>query len=191
MPRALILGAFLTSLYYFFVYDNGDIQLKAIAATKADLATQKKTLTDVTAKLDRAQEYQRSAAEMGEALNKLLSYIPENFRVQDFMKTVSEEAKIAGLNIINISESRNTEATKSPDFEALGVSVDLQGTFAQEMTFLANLTKQKQIFLIDRFSLDGDASIRNSTNNSGEQEAPMLAFKGEIKAYRYVGKKKS
>jgi type IV pilus assembly protein PilO len=191
MVRALILGVFLTSLYYFFVYDSGDAQSKSIAGAKADTNLQKKTLSDLTAKVDHAHEYQRSASEMGEALNKLLAYIPENFRTQDFMKTVSEEAKIAGLNIIHVGESTAFEAKsdKHPEFEALGVSVEFEGTFAQEMTFLANLTKQKQIFIVERFSLDraGNATVHDA---SGEQESPMLSFKAEIRAYRYVGGKK-
>lgn len=193
ITRALILGLFFTSLYYFFMYDSGDMQVKAIAAAKSDITLQKKQLVDVTAKLDHAHEYQRSAAEMGETLNKLLAYIPENFRLQDFMKTVSEEAKVAGLNIIRVDESTGLNSgpdqKQHPDFEELGVSVELQGTFAQEMTFLANLTKQKQIFLLEKFSMErmtGNVVV----NNGDEVDSPMLNFKAEIRAYRYIGAKK-
>src|SRR5258708_722850 len=106
MLRALILGFFFASLYYFFVYDNGTAQENAIKAAETDKQQSSLQLTAVNAKLDKAHEYQRSAAEMGEALNRLLSYIPENFRLQDFMKVVSEEAKVSGLNIIRISENK-------------------------------------------------------------------------------------
>lgn len=187
MVRALILGAFIASLYYFFIFDAGTTQQSSIASMRADIVSQQKQLTEVSQKLDRAIEYQRSAAEIGEALNKLLAYIPENFRLQDFMKTVSEEAKVAGLNIIRVSENHNSNynSAKRTDFEELAVSVELQGTFAQHMTFLSNLTKQKQIFILQKFTMD-----RDQNNGAGnEMEVPILSFKGEIHAYRYIGGK--
>jgi Tfp pilus assembly protein PilO len=185
MMRALILGAFVASLYYFFIFDSGTQQQSAIAAAKADIVNQQKQLTQINQKLDRALEYQRSASEMGEALNKLLAYIPENFRLQDFMKTVSEEAKMSGLNIIRVAENRGMgNQAKHTDFEELAVNVELQGTFAQQMTFLSNLTKQKQIFILQKFTLD-----REGGANSNDVEIPILNFRGEIHAYRYIGGK--
>jgi len=65
MMRALILGAFVASLYYFFIFDAGTSQQSAIAAAKADIVNQQKQLTQINQKLDRALEYQRSTAEMG------------------------------------------------------------------------------------------------------------------------------
>lgn len=186
MIRALILGAFIASLYYFFVFDAGTVQQAAIVTAKADIANQQKQLAEINQKLDRAHEYQRSASEMGEALNKLLAYIPENFRLQDFMKTVSEEAKVSGLNIIRVAENRSsTTSQKRTDFEELAVSVELQGTFAQQMTFLSNLTKQKQIFILQKFNLDRE----QVGGNANDTEVPILNFKGEIHAYRYIGGK--
>ena len=185
VARALIVGVFFAALYYYFVYDDGDTLVKSIQAAKTEIATQTKQIKDLGEKLDRAHDYQRSAAEMGEALNRLLSYIPEDFRPQDFMKVVSEEAKIAGLNIIKIDEAHSNTAVsdkeKKPEFDELIVTVDLQGTFAQQMTFLANLTKRKQIFIVDRFQLNRE------TRGGAESEFPILSFRADIKAYRYIG----
>ena len=147
-------------------------------------------MREMTEKLDRAHEYQRSAAEMGEALNRLLSYIPEDFRPQDFMKVVSEEAKIAGLNIIKIDEAKSNltnnrgDKEKKSEFEELVVTVELQGSFAQEMTFLADLTKRKQIFIVEKFQLS-----REPKSSGSEPEFPVLSFRADIKAYRYIGAK--
>jgi Tfp pilus assembly protein PilO len=188
----LILGVFFTSLYYFFFYDSGDKQTKAIAQAKVEINAQKKALSEVSAKLDHAHEYQRSAAEMGEALNKLLAYIPENFRTQDFMKIVSEQAKAAGLNINHVAEVQNMDQRgekQHPDFEALAVTVELEGTFAQQMSFLASLTKEKQIFIVEKFALDLDTA-QAQKQNPNEVESPLLNFKAEIHAYRYIGGKK-
>ena len=182
--RALILGLFFAALYYYFIYDNGDTITHNLAQAQSEINADQKKEKELTEKLDRAHEYQRSAAEMGEALNRLLSYIPEDFRPQDFMKVVSEEAKVAGLNIIRIDEvNMAAQRDKKVEFEELGVSVELEGSFAQQMTFLANLTKRKQIFILDRFSL-----IRQR-NGANEADFPVLAFHANIKAYRYVGSK--
>lgn len=183
--RALVLGLFFSALYYYFVYDNGDTIVRNTVSAQHEIDATQKQIKELTDKLDRAHEYQRSAAEMGEALNRLLSYIPEDFRPQDFMKLVSEEAKIAGLNIIRISEgNQNQNQNKKVEFEELVVSVEFQGSFAQQMTFLANLTKRKQIFILDKFTLTKDQSA-----SSLESEFPVLGFRADIKAYRYVGGK--
>jgi Tfp pilus assembly protein PilO len=169
------------------MFDSGTVQIAQIAAAKQEHTLQTKQLAEINQKLDRAHEYQRSTSEMGEALNRLLSYIPENFRLQDFMKTVSEEAKIAGLNIIRVQEARGIQKSleKKIEFEELAVSIELQGTFSQQMTFLANLTKQKQIFLVEKFTLEKDPN----GGNAPESESPLLYFRAEIRAYRYVGAK--
>ena len=181
--RALMLGCFFASVYYFFSYDNGMVQATTLVAANAEIEQQKKQLQEINAKLDKAHEYQRSAAEMGEALSRLLSYIPENFRLSDFMKVISEEAKVAGLNIIRIAETHSlpsaTLGEKRNEFEELTVAVELQGTFSQHMTFLSNLTRQKQIFTIEKFLLEKD-------RESAESESPNISCKGEIKAYRYI-----
>lgn len=182
--RALVLGGFLAALYYSLVYDNGDVLNRTIANAQKEIESQTKQLKDMNDKLDRAHEYQRSAAEMGEALNRLLSYIPEDFRGQDFMKLLSEEAKIAGLNIIRINEaSTNNQKDKKAEFEELLVQVDFQGSFAQQMTFLANLTKRKQIFIVDDFQ------FTKERNGGPESEFPVVRFHAAIKAYRYIGAK--
>lgn len=188
--RAIILGFFLTSLYYFFVYDNGDGLVKQLDLQTKDIANTNRDIATTKMKLERAHDYQKSTAEMGEALNRLLSYIPEEFRAQDFMKVVSEEAKIAGLNILRIDDRGSkipvpTDKTKRADFEELSVDILLEGSFAQQMTFLSDLTKRKQIFVVDAFAMDRQG------NPSIETEFPILSFRATIKAYRYVGGKKS
>lgn len=185
--RALVLGLFFAAIYYYFVYDDGTNLNRQITTAQGEIVTQGKKVKELNEQLDRAQEYQRSAAEMGEALNRLLSYIPEDFREQDFMKLVSEEAKIAGLNIVRITEvapaANSVEAEKKAGFEELVVTVDFQGSFAQQMTFLANLTKRKQIFVVDKFNMTKQGTGPLAT------DLPVLSFKADIKAYRYAGSK--
>lgn len=182
MTRALILGGLFASLFYFFMYDDGSSRVTAISDAHAQVKTMQDELKTLENKLAKAHEYQRSAAEMGEALNRLLSYIPEQFRLQDFMKMVSEEAKVAGLNIIRINEVAANNQQASKDFEELTVNFDFEGTFAQQLTFLSNLTKQRQIFTVDRFRMDKERA-------TVEQDVPSVSFKGDIRAYRYVGDK--
>jgi Tfp pilus assembly protein PilO len=185
MLRALILGLFFASIYYFFVYDSGVAQQNQIESMQKEFVTLQAQIKSADAKLEHAHEYQRSAAEMGEALNRLLAYIPENYRLPDFMKVISEEAKVAGLNILRVSEGGSTTRTnKLVEFEELAVAVDLSGSFSQHLTFLSNLTKQKQIFTVEKYQLD-----RESSPGSDPLEGVSLNFKAEIRAYRYIGAK--
>jgi Tfp pilus assembly protein PilO len=182
MGRAVALAFLFAALFRFFIYDDGSLKQTAIKTAEASLVQMQAELKAVDGKLDRAHEYQRSAAEMGEALNKLLAYIPEDYRLQDFMKVVSEEAKVAGLNIIRIVDVNSPSKTPRKEFEELAVSVDLEGSFAQQLTFLSNLTKEKQIFTIDQFKMDKERT-------RVEVDQPSVSFKGNIRAYRYIGEK--
>lgn len=185
MSRALLLGFFFTSLFYFFVYDSGATLMAAIKSGQSEIAEKQAQIRILNQKVAAAQEYQRSVDKMGSALNQLLSYIPENLRMQDFMRTVSEEAKIAGLNIISVAEVPTDNSNReSVAFDELALSVEFEGSFSQQMVFLSNLTKKKQIFTIDHFEMQ-----RNQ--NTSDSDLAVVNFKAVLRAYRYVKGKAS
>lgn len=186
MLQAVIIGVVLALAYYFLLGDDGKSLEARIANARRDLATAQTELKATETKLEKAREYQRAAAEMGEELNRLLSYIPDDLRVQDLMKIVSEEAKIAGLNIIRVTPregSANSKGEKK-DFEETEVDADFTGNFAQHMTFMSNLTKQKLLFTLPKLNLN-----RENTQRGADVDTPSLSFRFNIKAYRYVGEK--
>ena len=148
MGRAILIGLILLAVYYFLVFDSGTVQKGVIAASQGQIADLQKQIHDNQGKLDRAAIYKKTAAEIGTTIGKLLAVIPEHFGIPDLEKIVSNEAKVAGSSLLNITAKTPEISKVAKEFEELSVSVDMNGTFLQHMTFLSNLTNINQILII-------------------------------------------
>lgn len=178
--RAMMLGAVLGALYYFMMFDGGTSQHTAIEAAKTTIAGLQKEITENQAKLDRAAVYKKTAAEIGTTINRLLGVIPEKFGISDLTKIVSNEARIAGSSLTNITPGIPEISQVAKEFEELTVKMDMTGTFLQHMVFLSNLTKINQILIVRKFDLA-------LTREAKGEEMPVVHLVAEIVAYRYRG----
>src|SRR5262249_6846729 len=91
-------------------------------------------------------------------------------------RTLGNEAKSVGVSINQIRDNSST-GKKSEFYEEVGVDVDLSGTFAQLMLFMANLTRLNQILSIESLELK---------ESSAETEG--LQMSASVLGYGYVSK---
>lgn len=180
MPRAIILGTVLAALYYFLLLDGGVSQRSNIATEQQQITDLQKQIQENQAKLDRAAVYKKTAAEIGTTISRLLGIIPEKFGISDLMKIVSNEAKVAGSSLANITPGTPEISKVAKEFEELNVRLDMNGSFLQHMVFLSNLTKIQQILIVRKFDL-------TMTKEAKGEEAPSVHMVAEIVAYRYRG----
>lgn len=178
--RAVLIGLLLSAFYYFLVFDSGISQQESINQGRARVQTLQAQLVDYQQKLDSAAVYKKTAAEVGNTINKLLSLIPEKFGMSDLMKIVSNEAKVAGSSLMKIEPKSTSISPVAPEFEELILTIELQGSFLQHMVFLSNLTKINQILIIRQFEL---THLRDGKGD----ESPMVTMNAEIAAFRYRG----
>lgn len=184
MGRALMLGIAIAGLYYWLLYNNGSSQIAAISAANAHIAEVQTQIDADQKKIDRAEEFKKTAAEVGSTINKLLSLIPEKFGMPDLMRIVSNEAKVAGSSLATITPNGSEIWKTANEFEELSLSIELNGSFLQHMIFLSNLTKINQILIIRKF----DFSIVKEGHGDEPNVVKMVA---EIVAYRYRGPDKA
>lgn len=178
--RAILIGLVVAAFYYFLVFDTGVTQQAAIDQGKARVATLQAQLVDYQQKLDSAAVYKKTAAEVGNTINKLLTLIPEKFGMSDLMKIVSNEAKVAGSSLMKIEPKTTTISPVAAEFEELILTIELQGSFLQHMVFLSNLTKIQQILIIRKLDL---VHMRDGKGD----ESPTVTLSAEIAAFRYRG----
>jgi Tfp pilus assembly protein PilO len=176
----MLIGFVVASFYYFLMYDSGITQQTNIATGTTRIQELQAQMADMQQKLDAAAVYKKTAAEIGSTITKLLSLIPEDFKMTDLKRLVSNEAKVAGSSLSDITVRTTETSTVSPEFEELSVTVDMQGSFLQHMVFLSNLTKINQILIVRRFDF---AHVKEGKGD----ESPTVKFTADIIAFRYKG----
>ncbi len=182
MGRAVLIGFVVAGFYYLIMYDSGRNQEAAIAASRDQVTELRRQMDENQAKLDRAIVYKRTVAELGTEIQKLLSVIPEQFGIQDLMKIVSNEAKVAGSSLNSIVPGKQVEFVLVKEFDEVNVTIELTGSFLQHMLFLSNLTKISQILIVRKMDITS-----SSTGASRADEANNVKLAAEIVAYRYKG----
>lgn len=180
MGRAVLLGLVVAAFYYFVMFDQGRTQHTNIAAGQSQVEELTRKIKETQAKLDRAAVYKKTAAEIGTTINKLLGVIPEKFGISDLMRIVSNEAKVAGSSLSDISPGQPEISSVAPEFEELNVRLDMSGSFLQHMVFLSNLTKINQILIVRRFDM-------GVTHEAKGEDAAVVKMTADIVAYRYRG----
>jgi Tfp pilus assembly protein PilO len=180
MGRALMFGMVLAAFYYFLFFDSGIAQRANIAAAAQQATELENQIKMNQAKLDRAAVYKKTVAEVGSTITKLLGVIPEHFGIPDLMKLVSNEVKVAGSSLSNITPGDPQISHVAKEFEELTVTVDTSGSFLQHMVFLSNLTKIPQILIVRKFDM-------TMTREAKGDESPTVHMVAEIVAYRYRG----
>jgi Tfp pilus assembly protein PilO len=179
MGRAVIIGFIVAGIYYFIFFDKGYVQQQSIDGLKTQRVELENQLRQAEAKVARAIVYKRSRDELGGTLGKLLSTIPENFGLDDLMKIVSNEAKVAGSNLVNITRRPEVAPPPKSEFQELEVEVELIGSYNQHMIFLSNLTKVNQILTIRKLNMD-------VVGTPSPNEQPATKMNATIVAYRYI-----
>lgn len=178
--RALAFGIALAILYRGIFYDSGAQQLQAIESTNQRIQTIQADIQSDQKKLDRAAVYKRTAAENGGTILRLLSLIPENLKMSDLMRIVSNEVKVAGSSLMNIAPGTSETSGIAPEFQEFSVLLEVKGNFLQHMILLSNLTKINQILVVRSFEFNHEKDGRG-------EEPPVVGMKAEIVAFRYQG----
>lgn len=178
--RVVLLGLALAGIYYFIMYDSGVTQQTQINTGKQRVQELQQQIDADQQKLDRAAVYKRAATEVGGTIMRLLSLIPENFKMSDLMRIISNEAKTAGSSLESVKPGFQEISPTASEFEELSVSLDVKGSFLQHMVFLSNLTKVNQILIVRQF---GFSHVRDGKGD----EPTVVKLSAEIVAFRYRG----
>lgn len=174
--QACIIGLVIAGLLYFFVFGgNGSLvnSMKPIKKEKIKLA---KDIKDRDIVIQEAVEYQKSIKKLGSTINKVVKYIPKNMSSTKMMRSLTDSAKVSGVNIIDVSDRGRVKASNSELYAEIPVSIKLEGNFTQIMMFLSNLTKLDNIITVSEFNIKSGARM-------GEG---IVAFSAVFVGYKYI-----
>lgn len=174
--QALIFGLIIAGLYYLVGYDTGAALQAQIETTRTSIKDAQAKIVEEEKKLVRIEQYKKATATMGESFRTLLTYIPAKLATFDLLKSVSNEAKAASVNISNLADSGSP--IEAGFYTELTVHVELRGTFQQMMLFLSFLTRSDQFMTVQNLSL-------NAEDSRSLRESPNLRLSADVHGYRY------
>lgn len=176
--KAMIIGLAITAGYYLIWYEGGSKLEAQLASTNAQISKDKGELAKVNEALAKMERTQKIKADLGEKLEKVLSYLPEELSSSDLIKLLSTEAKAAGANLLKVSDRSGGKAKSDQFYEEVKVEMELEGSYGQLLLFLSNLTRADKIVTMSNMSM------KRSPQKAGAPD--MLTFVGTFVGYKYV-----
>ncbi len=167
----------LLGVYYGVMYDSGSTAHTKIDEAKKSIEAASKEIKSLEKAEADAKAYQETLKQMGERLQQVTKYIPEELTDFDLMGILSSEAKAAGASISNIVAATAAVDTSSI-YQEVGVSVQLKASYTQLLQFLSYITRADKIIVLKA------VTMRKTTNVTSEGEA-LLDFDAQFAGYRY------
>lgn len=179
--QALAIGLAVALLYFLVFYDSGQGEIDAAKKAQRQVAELNQKVALAQRNLTRSKEFKETLKLKDEQFLTFTSYIPEQLNISDMMKSISSEAKAAGVNIISIKEGGRS----GPSYQyttPLAIEVILEGGFPQHILFLSYLTRLDSIFTVESMAFSG-----KKISGGGDPSQISVQFKATIVGYRYTG----
>ena len=177
LVQILIIGLFLSGIYYFTGYNKGEDLVLQTTNIQTQIKKTEEEVHKKQANLESMKLFKRSVQEGGsKSVQHLLQYIPNSLTTANMFSYLTKEAKAAGVNIVDKRDAGILEFENF--YEVLKLHIKCSGSFSQIVSFLSKLTNQTFILTTDEISMVSsvkDQAIQADMN---------------IYGYRYVEEKK-
>ncbi len=182
--QTFVIGLALALVYYLVAYDSGQKKMNEAKTAQRRTVELNQKLAAAQRDLARSKEFKETLKLKDEQFLTFTSYIPEQLNISDMMKSISNEAKAAGVNILSIKEG-STSNQSYQYTDPIAIEVVLEGGFPQHILFLSYLTRLDSIFTVDSMAFSG----KSVTGSQGDPSSINVQFKATIVGYRYVANK--
>lgn len=170
-----LLGVLFLGLYYVLFFDDGSRLDRNIKRLKSEIS-KKRTVAETTEKkLENQKRFQQEVVALSEQFREALEFLPNEINVADLIRRINSQARSSGASIVRIQPRR--ERGRQPGYEEIFMDVELQGSFAELVSFLANISKIQRIIRMSEFSI---------SNSNPSSPTPRLNLTGVLIGYRFV-----
>lgn len=170
LMQILVFGSMLTGGFYFTFYNNGSALMKQVQAEETRLKKAGEELRIKKEELKRLIQFEEDLKKDEKSIGVFLDYIPEQMTTIEMFRFITQEAKMSGVNI----ENKTDHGVEDKEMvSALKASLKVSGSFQQIVFFLAKLTAQKRILVVDKIQL------------KSMEKAQQVMASMDVYAYRY------
>jgi len=178
--RAFMISVGVAVFYYFTIFTTKDPNAQ-IAAYKEEIAQYEGEIKKFDKQIAETAELKDKVKVLEKELDVKHSYVSKQITKGDILQKLSVEARKSGLNIETVGEDIKWARLSSLEF--LDVRLSLSGDFTQVMLFLSNLTREKQLYVTNKFELTAD-EISNNEEDQGKPRVVNLAI--SIRVFRKI-----
>jgi Tfp pilus assembly protein PilO len=181
-PKVVAIGFFVTALYYFGLRDDGSILAANLVNQKQELETATKQLQATKKAMENAERFEAEIKAARAQFERVTEFMPPKLSMADLTTLISEKAGKAGARLLNTSPASSSSGAqastgKTAFFDSIRVGFKLEGSFAQILTFLAQISRDSRILTFDDTIL--------ATNSGSQADDPTLSFSGELVGYKF------
>ena len=176
----LIIGGAIIGVYYFALFDDGSQIKSETEGVKQSLQAERANISKKTENLKEVKIFEKEGSYNRKLFKEFIALTPADLNTSEVSALLLNEAKNFGLNVTNkeymmdqASEASSEEGKKVQHYTTIKIKLTLQGDFSQILSFLAQLTGQKRVLVVESIDMK-----RN-------QESKLVESSIEVLAYRY------
>jgi type IV pilus assembly protein PilO len=176
--KVLLIGLALAVGYYFLIFDDGTALQTSIKQAQERLAAAKLSLSQTEKAMENANRFEKEVQATAAQFAKITEYMPETLSVAELNTIISKNAQLSGVR-----PRINPKGEEPPQgfTQAVKMEIQLEGSFAQIETFLANVSRERRLLIFDNVEI-----TPNSAGTFPTSLGASLTFKGSLSGYRYL-----
>jgi Tfp pilus assembly protein PilO len=172
------IGVALAVAYWFFMFDNGSTIETSIKNAQERAEKAKKTLSETEKAIADADRFGREVQSTQDQFEKIVRFMPMSLDAGEMTKMINEISQDVGVRP-RIEPQKDEPAQGFT--QAVKVNLQLEGNYAQIVTFLSKISQMQRLLVFDKIELN-PANAQRMTPNGGAS----LALKGTLIGYRYL-----
>ncbi len=172
-PKVFGIGAALAVAYYFLLFDPGTSIEASIKAANDRLVAAKTQLAATERAMENANRFEKEVQATSKQFEKIIEFMPSTIGAAELTAIINKQAQASGVR------PRITPKGEDPPqsfYQVSKVNLELDGTFAQIVTFLSNISRVPRLLTFDKVVIKQPSGAR----------AEMLTFSGTMMGYRYL-----
>lgn len=171
--RVFIIAVVVAGLYWQFGLEEGVTEQQFAAAEQAKQASQKSLEATQKAVAD-LKKFRDELDTMNAQFQQVVELMPAESNIADFMLQLREEATKTGARVKKLEPKKEIE--KINFYETRKFEINLEGTYAQILTFMSNLSRLKRLVTVDNITL----------GSAGVGDEAKVSYSATLTSYRYI-----
>lgn len=175
--KVFIAGLGALALYYFTLFDDGSNHRRMYQEATVRLAESEKGLQDTKNAMADADRFEKEVKSTQQQFERIVEFMPVSMSAVTLTEIVTKQASAAGAKVTQMEPKMGDDRLEF--YEMTRLNLSLEGSYAQIVMFLSNLSRVSRLLTFDKIELN---------LAGGEPESPQLKFVGVLVGYRFLKK---